>query len=37
MTEYKNARRSKKLIKEAFLSLMKEKSVERISICDIVR
>ena len=37
MTEYKNARRSKKLIKEAFLSLMKEKPVERISICDIVR
>ena len=27
MTEYKNARRSKKLIKEAFLSLMKEKPV----------
>ena len=37
MTEYKNARRSKSLIKESFLALMKEKPVERISICDIVR
>ncbi len=35
--EYKSAKRSKKLIREAFLSLMKEKDVNKITVSDVVK
>lgn len=35
--EYKSAKRSRKLIREAFLSLMKEKDVNKITVADVVK
>lgn len=34
--EYKSAKRSRKMIREAFLSLLKEKSTNKITVTDIV-
>lgn len=35
-TEYRNAIRSRKMIKEAFLELLKEKEISKITVTDIV-
>ena len=34
--EYRNAIRSKKLIRKTFLELMKEKPIEKITVADVV-
>lgn len=36
-SEYKNAIRSRKMLKQAFIKLMKEKDVEKITVTDIVK